>query len=213
MPAFLANVGANAAHRVRSPLRRDGTFALHPIPEVQPWAPPMRRLPAVWGDRAVHLDPDLEGDPPTYGDNCRTAGRAFSLRRAGPGDTIFFLARLHPERDGTAGFFLVGSLTIAEVSPDLTRDPGAGWWDGNAHVRRARAGAGAWDSFWVFRGDASSGLFARAVPFRRTEADRVFEAAWHWREGRTDLQTIGSCTRAVRRLTGAGEGRLRALRP
>ena len=81
MAVFLANVGVNAAHRVRSPLFEDGSFVLHPIPEREPWAPPMVRLPAVWGDRAVHLDPDLAGDPPTYGDNCRTAGRAYSLRQ------------------------------------------------------------------------------------------------------------------------------------
>ena len=53
-----------------------------------------------------------------------------------------------------------------------------------------------------------SRLFARAVPFRRDEADRVFDRAIHWRDGRTELQTIGSCTRAVRRLTGTAERRL-----
>jgi hypothetical protein len=209
MAAFLANIGVNAAHRVRSHLLDDGSFVLHPIPEARPWAPPMLRRPDVWGERAVHLDPDLEGDPPTYGDNCRTAGRAFSLRRAEPGDAIFFIARLHP-RAGAPGFFLVGCLTVAEVLPDLTTDPGAGWWDGNAHVRRARTGA-AWDAFWVFRGDARSRLFDRAVPFRRGEANRVFGGGWRWRDGRTELQTIGSYTRAVRRLTGPAERRLREL--
>src|SRR5205814_5729289 len=94
MAAFLANIGANASHRARSPLFADGSFVLYPIPEPYPWAAPMRRLPGAWGDLAVHVDPDLEGDPPTYGDNCRTAGRAFSLRRAQPGDTIVFVARL-----------------------------------------------------------------------------------------------------------------------
>ena len=62
----------------------------------------MRRLPEVWGDRPVHLDPDLDCDTPTYGDNCRTAGRAYSLRRAEPGDTIFFVARLHPRSGGAS---------------------------------------------------------------------------------------------------------------
>jgi len=215
MAVFLANVGVNAAHRVRSPLFADGSFVLHPIPEREPWAPPMRRLPHVWGDRAVHLDPDLDGEPPTYGDNCRTAGRAFSLRQAAPGDLVVFIARLHPDGgDGPPGFFLVGSLLVAEVKPDVIADPGPGWWDGNAHVRRARAAraAGAWNSFWVFRGSPDrSRLFARAVPFRRGEADRVFDRAILWRDGRTELQTIGSCTRAVRRLTGAAERRLLEL--
>ena len=210
MAAYLANVGANAAHRVRSPLLADGSFVLYPIPEQQPWRPPMRRLPAVWGDLAVHVDPDLDGDTPTYGDNCRTAGRAFSLRHAQPGDSIVFLARLHPDSGDPPGFFLVGSLSVAEVKPDLTADPGPGWWDANAHVRRARAGA-PWDSFWVFRGDGRSHLLDRAVPFRRAEADRVFGGAWAWRPDRTELQTIGSYTRAVRRLTGPAERRLREL--
>lgn len=210
MAVFLANVGANSAHRVRSPLLDDGSFVLHPIPEREPWAPPMRRLPEVWGDRAVHLDPDLDGEPPTYGDNCRTAGRAFSLRRAEPGDLLVFLARLHPVSGRRPGFFLVGSLRVAEVRPDLTSDPGPGWWDGNAHVRRARAG-GEWNSFWVFRGDAGSGFFPRAVPFRRPQADRVFDRSWRWPAGRSELQTIGSRTRAVRRLTGPAERRLRVL--
>lgn len=115
MAVYLANVGANAAHRVRSPLFPDGSFVLYPIPEEQPWSPPMHRLPEVWGDIAVHLDPDLDGDPPTYGDNCRTAGRAYSLRRAEPGDVIVFIARLHPQTGEPPGFYLVGSLTVAEV--------------------------------------------------------------------------------------------------
>jgi hypothetical protein len=210
MAAFLANVGANASHRVGSPLFADGSFVLYPIPEQQPWAPPMRRLPEVWGDRAVHLDPDLDADPPTYGDNCRSAGRAFSLRRAEAGDVIYFVARLHPDTGAAPGFFLVGELAVAEVKPDLTTDPGAGWWDGNAHVRRARA-SGCWDSFWVFRGDGRSRFFDRAVRFDRAQADHVFSRTWNWRDDRSELQTIGSYTRAVRRLTGTGERRLREL--
>ncbi len=210
MAAYLANIGANAAHRVRSPLFGDGSFVLYPIPEQQPWSPPMCQMPQVWGDLAVHLDPDLDGDPPTYGDNCRSAGRAFSLRSGQPGDLIVFLARLHPCTGAAAGFFLVGSLSISEVKPDLTDDPGPGWWDANAHVRRARAGAG-WNSFWVFRGDGRSHLFDRAVPFGRREADLVFGRSWTWRGHRSELQTIGSYTRSVRRLTGIPERRLREL--
>jgi hypothetical protein len=212
MAAFLANVGANTTHRAHSPLFPDGSFVLYPIPEPDRWAPPMRRLTAVWGDLAVHVDPDLEGDPPTYGDNCRTAGRAFSLRRAEPGDTIFFVARLHPRRGDAPGFFLVGSLSIAEIRADLSADPGPGWWDHNAHVRRARA-VGRWDSFWVFRGDGRSRYFERAVPFQRAESDHVFGGTWTWRDERSELQTIGSYTRSVRRLTGRAERRLRELCP
>jgi hypothetical protein len=211
MAAFLANVGVNASHRVQSPLFADGNFQLRPVPENQPWAPPMVRLPELWGERAVHLDPDLAGEPPTYGDNCRTAGRAFSLRRARPGDAICFLARLQAEpRPGPAGFYLVGVLEVAEVRADVTADPGPGWWDGNAHVRRARA-AGGWNSFWLFRGGAGSGLLPGAVPFGPAEAEAALGPALRWREHRTRLQTIGSHTRAVRRFTGAPEAFLRDL--
>jgi len=214
MAAFLVNVGVNASHRVRSPLFEDGSFRLHPIPETRPWAPPMVRIPEVWGDRGVHLDPDLEAETPTYGDNCRRAGRAFALRRAEPGDRMVFLARLHPRGDQGArpGFYLVGQLDVLQVASDLVTDPGSGWWDGNAHVRRSRAGA-PWDSFWVFRGGPTSRLYRRAVPFTRAQADRLFDGAWLWREVRTELQTIGSYTRAVRRLEDGAEELLRSLCP
>lgn len=221
MAAFVANVGVNASHSARSPLFEDGTFRLLPIPEAGRWRPPMLRLsdraelaryaPTSWHGGAVHLDPDLEGDTPTYGDNCRRAGRAFSLRRAQRGDLIVFAARLHPDNAPPA-FFLVGALTIYELLPDVIADPGAGWWDGNAHVRRARA-TGRWDSFWVFRGTSTSGLFARAHPFKRAEVGHVFGDGWLWRTNRTELQTIASYTRAVRRVEGQGELWLRNLCP
>ena len=157
---------------------------------------------------AVHLDPDLTPPTPTYGDNCRRAGRAFSLRRAQSGDLIVFLARLH-DRNGTAAFHLVGQLEVDDVLPDVSRDPGPGWWDGNAHVRRARA-TGRWDEFWVFKGAASSRLLERAVPFGRRETGLLFgEAGTRWPSHRTELQTIGSYTRAVRRVDGRGEEWLR----
>lgn len=218
MAAFLANVGVNSSHSAASPLHGDGTFELLPIPERTPWRPPMLRFadlarlaahaPPSWHDRAVHLDPDLTSLTPTYGDNCRRAGRAFSLRRAAPGDLIVFLARLQPS-GGPAGFHLVGSLVVEDVLEDVARDPGDGWWDGNAHVRRARA-TGDWDMFWVFKGAASSRPLRKALPFARAEAERVFGAGWRWPSHRTELQTLGSYTRAVRRVTGAGEEWLRA---
>jgi hypothetical protein len=127
---------------------------------------------------------------------------------------MFFLARLHPQGGDRLrpGFYLVGQLDVLDVLKDVTGDPGAGWWDGNAHVRRARAGA-PWDSFWVFRGGAASRLYGHALPFTRVEADRVFDGRWHWRETRSELQTIGSYTRTVRRLDGRAEELLRSLCP
>jgi Nucleotide modification associated domain 3 len=196
--AFLANVGVNCSHRVRSPLHEDGSFELRPIPERVSWAPPMLKLPEIWGDKAVHLDPDLTSAVPTYGDNCRRAARAYSLRSAQQRDEIRFLARL-TRKDRSAGFYEVAKLVIEEVLEDVTEDPGPGWWDGNAHVRRARA-TGVWDAFWVFRGGPGSGLYSYARPFTRRQADAAFGHSWLWRSNRTDLQTIGSYTRTVRRL-------------
>jgi hypothetical protein len=206
MAAFLANVGVNASHAVSSPLHDDGAFELVPIPEPLPWRPPMVR---GWHDRAVHVDPDFTSTPATYGDNCRRAGRAFSLRRAQRGDLIVFLARLVNHRPG---FYLVGCLEIDDVLPDVAVDPGDGWWDGNAHVRRARA-TGSWDCFWVFKGSPKSTLFDRAMPFAREELTTVFGDGLRWLAQRTELQTIGSYTRAVRRIDGAGEEWLRSICP
>jgi hypothetical protein len=215
--AFLANVGANAGHAAASPIFEDGSFILTPIPERCQWRPPMLRfadiathtLPAAWLTRAAHADPDLTSETPTYGDNCRTAGRAFSLRRARRGDFIAFVARLR-EPDGAAGFHIVGVLEIEDVLADVTHDPGSGWWDGNAHIRRARA-HGTWNSFWVFKGAPRSRLLAKAARFGRGEAAGAFGDTWTWRESRTALQTIGSYTRAVRRVEGEGEAWLRTI--
>ena len=217
MTAFLANVGVNAAHSARSPLFADGSFALLPIPERVAWREPMLRgrdlpqmqahAPRSWSDLAVHLDPDLTPKHATYGDNCRSAGRAFSLRRARPGDLIVFLARLHSTGPG---FHLVGCLEIEDLIEDVTVDPGPGWWDANAHVRRARA-TGTWNSFWVFRGSRRSRLLDRAAPFARPELESLFGAGLRWPSHRTELQTIGSYTRAVRRIEGHGEEWLRSI--
>ncbi|HKW07242.1 MAG TPA: hypothetical protein VJS19_06690 [Candidatus Dormibacteraeota bacterium] len=204
MAAFLANVGVNASHPVSSPLRDDGTFDLVPIPEPHPWRAPMLR---GWRDKAVHLDPDFTSTPATYGDNCRRAGRAFSLRRAQRGDLIVFVARLLNHRPG---FHLVGSLEIEDVLRDVTQDPGNGWWDQNAHVRRARA-TNTWDCFWVFKGTQDSKLFTRARPFTRKELTALLGDDLRWPAHRTELQTIGSYTRAVRRIEGVGEEWLRSI--
>lgn len=220
MAAYLANVGANAAHPLRSRLHSDGSFTLMPIPEPVAWAPPMIRfadldageLPRGWAGRAAHLDPDLDltrsGSPaPTYGDSCGAAGRALSLRRAQPGDLIVFAARLCPA-GASARLHLAGVLEVAEILAGVRQDPGPGWWDGNAHVRRARA-TGAWNGFWVFRGSPRSRLFEHAVPLTRELADRLLPVAW--RPARTEQQTIASHTRAIRRLTGAAEELLRGI--
>jgi hypothetical protein len=212
MAAFLANIGVNAGHAARSSLREDGSFQLVPIPEKLPWRPPMLRfadlpgtVPRSWRERAAHHDPDLTATVPTYGDNCRLAGRAYALRHAQPGDVIVFMARLQP-----VGFALVGCLVVEDMLADVTAEPGSGWWDSNAHVRRARAHA-LWNSFWVFRGGNGTRLFEHAQPFGRAQAESVFGTGWRWRPHRTELQTIGSYTRAIRRVHGDGETWLRTI--
>jgi len=55
----------------------------------------------------------------------------------------------------------------------------------------------------VFRGGTGSGFYRKARPFRREEVETLFSEPWLWRENRSDLQTIGSYTRTIRRLPGA----------
>jgi hypothetical protein len=122
---------------------------------------------------------------------------------------IVFLARLVNHR---AGFYLVGCLEIEEILRDVTHEPGEGWWNNNAHIRRARA-FDAWDSFWVFKGTANSRLFDSAVTFSRIELTAVIVDELRWPAHRTELHTIGSYTRAVRRIEGVGEEGLRSICP
>jgi hypothetical protein len=209
MAAFLVNVGANSQHPARARLHADGSFDFLPIPEDVGGSAPMLRyadipglaglVPASWRKRNVHLDPDLVSDQMSYGDNCSRIPRAFALRRAKPGDSIIFIARLHAP-DGKAGFYLVGRLEVAGILKEVNGDPGPGWWDANAHVRRGRA-LGRWDAFSVFAGGAGSGLLAKAVPFGRQQAEQVFGLDWEWAD-QTPLQVIGAHTRSVRRLEG-----------
>ena len=210
MAVFLGNIGVNAGHTARSPLFGDGRFTVIPIPERMKWRPPMLRLrdlpeiaehaPESLGRIAVHLDPDFRSEVSTYGDNCRRAARAYALRRAAPGDRIVFLARLHP-RQAPPAFYLVGELVVAEILADVVADPGPGWWDANAHVRRARA-TETWDSFWVFRGGPGSCFYAKAKPFQRKEVEALFHRPSHWLDPRTLLQTIFSSTWTIPPLPG-----------
>jgi len=207
---FLANVGVNAQHRLVSPLRDDGVFTLVTIPEE-------RDLPGLvrYGDRphlraavaekywprATHYDPEFETC--TYGDNCGSAPRAAALKACRPGDALFFIARL--VGSGGPVFALVGCLLMEDVLANVRAHPGEqalARFGANAHVRRGLADAAYWDGFWVFGGGPGSGLFERALIVGREEAELLFRdrdgAAWDWRSGRTDLQTIGSYTRSCR---------------
>ena len=222
---FLANVGANAAHRFSSPIFADGTFELIPIPE----EPQINGLHAVrYQDLRSHYRPadDLKGyiprrlwqvsthnDPEfvrfTYGDNCEVNARAASLKRLEQGDFLFFIARLVRWFDGSStgdhGFYLVGYLEIDEVLRDVRARPSAkemARFKVNAHIRRGLSGPGLWDRFWVFGGSSNSRRYNHAVPVTRELAQGAFRSAdgspWRWDGGRTDLQVIGSYTRSCR---------------
>src|SRR5260370_29851161 len=89
----------------------------------------------------------------------------------------------------------------------MTADPGPGWWDCNAHVRRARA-SGRWDSFWVFKGAAEkTRAFAKALRFARDEAESVFGRGWQWRASPTALQTNCPRTRGLTPRRRSPEGK------
>ncbi|MDE3078082.1 MAG: hypothetical protein KGJ86_21875 [Chloroflexota bacterium] len=209
---FLANVGVNASHRLTSPLRADGAFTLVTIPEAPGLDGPqlvrygdVKHLREVvperyWG-AATHHDPEFESL--TYGDNCARAARAAALKGCRPGDWIVFLARLVGEAG--AVFALVGLLEVESILRDVRARPEPGAmarYSRNAHIRRALADERFWDGFWVFAGTPRSRMFTRAVVVGRPEAELLFRdrdgAAWNWRPGRSDLQTIGSYTRTCR---------------
>jgi putative DNA base modification enzyme with NMAD domain len=207
---FLANVGVNAAHRLHSPLRPDGTFTLVTIPEARDLpglvrygdVPAMRgAVPEQYWERTTHYDPEFE--TLTYGDNCGWAPRAAALKACTPGDWLFFIARL------VAGagpcFAVVGCLHVEAVLRDVGGRPdeaALARFGANAHIRRGLADEACWDGFWVFAGGPGSGLFERALVIGRAEADLLLRdrggQPWDWRGGRSELQTIGSYTRSCR---------------
>ena len=222
---YLANVGANAGHRFTGPVFPDGAFEFIPIPEdrdlpgnhavrykdlrsfSEPSQDLLRYVPRRLWDWPTHNDPEF--DTFTYGDNCAVSPRAASLKGMGPGDFLFFIARLErwDERGPTKryGFYLVGFLEIEEVVEDVKDRPKERVFErvrANAHVRRGLSDPRLWDGFWVFAGSSRSRRFRKAVPVVRELADKVFTAAdgqaWRWDGGRTDLQVIGSYTRSCR---------------
>ena len=208
---FVVNVGVNASHRLVSPLYEDGSFAFVTIPEERLLDGPsmvrygdVRRLREVvperyWGS-PTHYDPEFE--TLTYGDNCGWAPRAAALRSARSGDALVFIARLVRVGTGQPVFGLVGWLEVESVLADVRSCPSDVRFLANAHVRRAQADARYWDGFWLFGGSPRSGLFPRAALVGRAEAELLFRDKdgypWRWRNGRSELQTIGSYTRSCR---------------
>ncbi len=240
---FLANVGANSSHRFLSPLFDDGTFEFITIPEEPFAAGPHsvryrdlrshyepnesldRWVPDRLLDAATHFDPEFGTN--TYGDNCERAPRAFGLKEARPGDLIFFLVRLARWRGGRftgeTGFCLIGFIEVESIFRAPADPAGATSpvrYAANAHIRRAMNDGRFWDEFWVFAGTDRSTRFPRAVPVDRAFADRVLRTTaggpYTWSKNRSELQVIGSYTRACRRIIdgrdGASVGRMAGLK-
>lgn len=224
---FLVNVGVNASHgSIRSPIFSDGTFEFLPIPEPRSlWAPTLPAYPKLssFNDpseplstyvsdhyRNVRLHDDPEFRTFTYGDNPNASPRAAGLRSCGPGDYLFFLARLAPYREGRfvgdPGFYLVGFYLIEEVLKDVTTFPvGRDFtvFGANAHVRRAVYHRKTLDGFWVWKGSSERSLrVQKAVPLDRALCEATLldakGAPWSWTSHRSDLQVIGSYTRSGR---------------
>ena len=225
---FLANVGANASHRFAGPIFEDRTFEFLPIPEtpdlsssiatryrdLRSWYNPDRDLleyiPNRLRDVACHNDPEFLTY--TYGDNCDRNPRASGLKALSSGDFLFFIVRLEHWVNGAAtgrfGFYLVGYIQIAQENwllRGVTEPPtleSRELFGRNAHVIRGRSDPDLWDGFWVFRGSEDSRRFRRAVPVTRELCEAVFRTAdgrdWSWDGARSDLQVIGSYTRACR---------------
>jgi hypothetical protein len=222
---FLANIGANASHRYSSPLYPDGTFELITIPEDRPLdgphivryrdvscfndphGPITDLVPQRYWDAPTHYDPEF--DTMTYGDNCETAPRAAGLKQMAIGDFIFFIARLNRWNDAGQGnefgFYLIGFLEVENILRNVREMPSKAAmrrFGRNAHVRRGLTDDSNWDGFWVFAGSERSRRFEKAVPVTRQFAASVFSAsdgtAWKWDPKRSDLQVIGSYTRACR---------------
>ncbi len=222
--SFIVNVGVNASHgALRSPLFDDGTFVYVPIPEKLEYRKRdglvryqdlfsfdelERYIPKRYWDVAAHHDPEFSGC--TYGDYPATVPKAATLSRARKGDFLFFLARLVRWREGAyvrnAGFYLIGCQRVSQIMQlekicsSAQRKVAAT----NAHYLRHIFCGSEEHGCTIFKGDDNSRLFSRAIPFPMTIVSRVLRCAGgeriHRSKSRTDLQVIGSHTRACRAL-------------
>ena len=133
------------------------------------------------------------------------------MKEVRPDDLMFFLVRLalwsEGRFTGETGFFLIGFIEVESVFRAPAHPAGAPPPDryaANAHVRRAMNDSRYWDGFWVFSGSNLSTRFPRAVPVDRAFADRILRTAtghpYAWPPNRSELQVIGSYTRACRRI-------------
>lgn len=250
MKIGIINVGVNASHgKLRSPIYDDGTFGFVPIPCCSPkdcpdelgncsqcieeysvfpryneLVSPYGRhisefIPSRYLKMRTHNDPEFISF--TYGDFPTSYPRASNLTKLGPGDCLFFLARLVKwtnDFTNEAGFYPIGFLKIERVfdENDLFNIVSSRRFDEtfekikrNAHMLMSQRypefwleDALGWNSSWVFLGSRRSRRFRCAVPFNRKLADETMLDAegrkWTWPTNKTELQRIGSYTRSCR---------------
>jgi len=221
-------VGVNASHgKLRSPIFEDGSFEFIPIPEKGRWhscvdCPTLPRycdlisnnnndllefVPERYHRSRVHNDPEFTSY--TYGDYPTKSPRAANLKRLKTGDFIFFLARLVKWKDGAftdeAGFYLVGFFQVKNIIREVERKPEPSVLEefvNSAHMQRALYDCRFWNRFWVFKGSPRSRRFRYAIRFTKSFAENVLTTAKgeriKWDRNRTQLQVIGSYTRACR---------------
>jgi hypothetical protein len=239
---YVVNVGSNASHNFCSPIFADRTFEFIPIPEdrqlpgthgleyqqlnsfYDPQENLSKYLPETMATVTAHSDPEF--DTFTYGDNCEVNPRAMGMREVVRGDFLLFISRLQHWREGRPtekfGFYFIGYLHVEQILKSVSGQPSdieMGRFQVNAHIRRGMSDKSLWDKFWVFGGSSWSNRFYKAVPVTKDLCNKVFVTAggtpWEWKEGRTELQTIGSYTRTCRCLidpiSSQGEIRSAAL--
>jgi hypothetical protein len=104
-----------------------------------------------------------------------------------------------------AGFYFIGFFEIENVLKDVKDKPSEEQlkiFGNNAHIRRGLFNSVFWDGFWVFKGSKNSRLFKYARPFTKEFADMILDDSKRgkitWPSHRTELQVIGSYTRACR---------------
>jgi len=221
---FIVNVGVNASHYpLQSPMFADGSFEFIPIREYRPfegthiptyrdlrsyyWPEKdlLRYIPERFHNDQVHDDPEF--DTPTYGDSM--SPRAANLRQVKPGDFLFFLARLVGYEGNRfsdqAGFYFIGFIEVEDILSNVSSKPALeviAAWRRNAHIRRGLADPSGCDGFYAFEGNERSTRFWRAVRLDRNLTEKCLRSAagqpWRWDPSKSDLQVIGSYTRAAR---------------
>lgn len=216
----IINVGANAASgTLRSPIFKDRTFEFvpvktdNPVPGLETFSefksfngkPTTEFIPKKFLSEMMHNDPEFVTH--TYGDT--PDKRSANLKRLNKGDTLYYLARL-VECDngnwGKAGFYLVGSLVLDKIikKSDLEKNPDLiQTVKKNAHVKRWLIKPDAEpENLWVLVGSNQSKRFIHAVPFDKNIVQKILLSGdgtpIKWDSDKTDLQTIGSYTRACR---------------